>query len=101
MPSRSTKQFKASSPASATFPAGSQRVSPANDLRTLLVIENTGANPGLVHFKEQVQGDGSDFLVAAGGFLNYQQSDTCPTEAVNIGSTLGTTWAILEQVTRS
>lgn len=68
--------------------------------RTLLEIQNTGANPGFYHFKEAVQGDGSDFTLAAGAVKTFDQSDTCPTEALNLGSTLGTTWAILEQVTK-
>jgi hypothetical protein len=44
-----------------------------------------------------VKGDGSDFSLAAGAFLPITQLfDTCPQEAIHVGSVAGTTVAILE-----
>ena len=101
MPAISTKQFKVITNAGSNAPQTSVAASPALSGRTLLVIQNTGANPGLLHFREPVQGDGSDILVAAGQLYSFQQSDTCPREKVNLGSAAATTWAILEQVQAS
>lgn len=79
---------------------GSKRVAPAAPDRTLLLIQNTGANPGLLRFSESCKGDGSDLVIAVGSFWLWDQADTCPVEAVNLASVLGTTWAILEGTTR-
>lgn len=99
MPAISTKQFKVITPAGSNTPTTCVAASPAIPGRTLLLIQNTGANPGLVHFKEGVQGDSSDIEVASKGFVPlFDQVATCPKEKVNLGSILATTWAIVEQV---
>lgn len=102
-----TKQYRAVSIATAAagFPAASKRLSPQTDsataTRVSLIVQNTGANPGLVHFAEQVQADGSDIVLGAGERLEYKDARTTPREALNLGSILGTTWAIIEGVERS
>lgn len=98
MPAISTKQFKVITPANSNTPTACVAASPAIAGRTLLTIQNTGANPGLLHFKEGVQADGSDIAIPAGGTITYDQADTCPREKVNLGSILATTWAVVEQV---
>jgi hypothetical protein len=99
MPAISTKQFKVITPAGSNAPTTCVAASPALPGRTLLLIQNTGANPGLIHFKEGVQGDGSDIAVAAGAFAPlFDHATTCPREKVNLGSASATTWAVLEQV---
>lgn len=98
MPALSMKQFKVVTPAGSNTPQTSVQASPAIPGRTLLFIQNTGANPGALHFKENVQGDPSDIAIPAGGSQKFDQDTTCPRERVNLGSALATTWAILEQV---
>jgi hypothetical protein len=98
MPAPRTKQYRGVSAAGSNTPTTSKRISPNTPNRLMLTIQNTGANPGLLHFSEPVQGDGSDILFAVGQILIFDQPGTCPTEAINVGSTLGTTWALLEQV---
>lgn len=101
MPAISSKQYKVITAAGTATDATSRTAAPQAPNRTMLLIQNTGANPGLVHFGENVQGDGSDFLVASGASLPlWDQADTTPKEKINLGSAAGTTWAILEQVTR-
>lgn len=99
MPAIRLKQFKVITPALSNTPATSVAASPAIDGRTLLTIQNTGANPGLLHFKEAVQNDGSDIAIPAGQLVTFDQAETCPREKVNLGSALLTTWAVVEQVT--
>jgi hypothetical protein len=80
----------------------SKRVSPAvnsqSGRRTLLIIQNTGANAGLCRIGEDVRGDGSDITIAAGTFLGFTNPDTCPWEAINLRSTAGTTFSIIEGI---
>lgn len=76
--------------------ASVQPIAPLNPTRKSLRIQVTGANPGLLQFANKVRNDGSDFTIAAGQFMTWEQSDTCPLEAINIGSVAATTWAILE-----
>lgn len=99
MPAVNTKQFRVLTPALSNTPTTSVGASPAIAGRTLLTIQNTGANPGLLHFKEAVQGDGSDIAFAAGQIVTFDQAETCPREKVTLGSALPTTWAVIEQVT--
>lgn len=100
---QSMKHYGAQSVATAAASieaTGSKRVAPGNPNRTLLLIQNTGANPGFLRFSEACKGDGSDILLAAGSApLVWDQADTCPVEAVNLASILGTTWAINEGTT--
>lgn len=77
----------------------SKRVAPLNPNRTHLTLQNTGANPGVLRFSEPVRGDGSDILINTAQILVFDQADTCPVEAINLGSALGTTWAIVEGTT--
>lgn len=100
MPAVSMKQFKVITPAGSNTPQTSVAASPALPGRTLLFVQNNGSNPGVVHFKENVQGDASDITVPAGGSLPvFDQADTCPKEKINLGSALATSWVLLEQVT--
>ena len=97
-----TKQYLiAVSPATDTARTSPQPI-PQNPSRCFLYIQNTGANPGLVQFTNRVKGDGSDLLFAPGDTLQFDQySDdgfNGPTEAVNFGSALGTSFAVLEGV---
>jgi hypothetical protein len=102
-----TKQYKAVSIAAtvAAFPTASKRVSPQTDsptaVRVSLIIQNTGVNPGFLHFAENVQADGSDIVLAPDERLEWKDRDTTPREAINLGSILGTTWAIIEGVEKS
>jgi hypothetical protein len=80
----------------------STRPTPAVGDRIFLVIQNTGANPGLLRFGGPVRGDGSDLLFAAGSApLIFDQADSCPNDDLNFQSTLGTSWAVLERVVGS
>lgn len=93
---RVLKQYAVTSPVGSNTPQTSVQISPNNDRRISLIIQNTGANPGLLQFSNPVKGDGSDLTIAALGILILNQDTTCPTEAINVGSALATTWAILE-----
>lgn len=99
-----TKQSKAVSVAStlADIKKNSKRISPQTDsptsVRVSLIIQNTGVNPGFLHFAEDVQGDGSDLVLAAGEVREWKDARTTPREAVNVASVLGTTWAVIEGV---
>lgn len=86
--------------ANSNTPQTSVRGAPQTPGRVALWIQNTGANPGLVQFKNNIQGDGSDFTLNAGAFFPTDLSNPCPTEAINFGSILGTTFAVLELVER-
>ena len=76
--------------------AASTRPVPTNPNRVSLIIQNTGANPGQVRFAEPGQGVGADMLWVAGFIFKWDQADTCPKEAINVSSTLATTWVIVE-----
>lgn len=94
------KQYRALSLAGSQLLGGSQ-VSPATPSRSFLFIQNTGANPGLLQFKNPVKNDGSDLLIISGASFRSDQTysdDTLngPIESINLASTLGTTWAIIE-----
>jgi hypothetical protein len=72
---------------------------PTNPRRIALVIQNTGAAPGLVRFGDTVKNDGSDLLLAAGMFAPpWQTPETTPIESINFFSQNGTTFAVLETV---
>lgn len=100
MPAVSMKQFTVLTPAGSNTPQTTISASPATPGRTLLFIQNNGANPGRLHFKENVQNDTSDIVVVAGDHVTFSQSDTTPREKINLGSALATSWVILEQVTQ-
>lgn len=88
-------------PAGSNTPTNSVRLSPATPNRTFLLIQNTGANPGLLRLGNKVQADGGDLTVPAGGaFGPFDIAETCPTESIDIGSALATTWAIIEGTSR-
>lgn len=99
MPAVSMKQFKVITPAGSNTTQTSVQASPALPGRTLLAIQNVGTAVGLLHFKENVQGDASDLSIAIGEKIIFDQADTCPREKINLGSVTATAWAILEQVT--
>lgn len=81
--------------------AASLRVSPYAPRRTFLLIQNTGVNPALVHFGEPIQGGGGDLVLAANEKLGpFFIPASCPSEAINVQSDLGTTITLLEGVTR-
>lgn len=76
-----------------------QRPTPAVPNRVMLLIQNTGANPGLVRFVGEVRQDGGDIVLAAGAFSPlWDQKDSTPNDALNFFSTAGTTFAVLEMV---
>jgi len=76
-----------------------QRPAPAVGSRILLSIQNTGANPGLVRFGNDVRGDGGDMALGAGGFSPlFDKPETCPNDALNFFSALGTTFSVIEIV---
>lgn len=78
--------------------ARNERIAPQTPGRLLLVIQNTGANPLLVRFMSDAREDGFDFEIAAGAMLQFDNPETCPEEAINLMSPLGTTAAVLEGV---
>lgn len=92
------KQYMVTAGAGAIRPV--PEVSNLTFSRTLLVIQNTGVNYGVVHFGEAVQENGSDFIVLAGETLSFTNPDTCPNEAINFQSPDGTTFAVLEGVSK-
>jgi hypothetical protein len=72
---------------------------PTNPRRLGLVIQNTGAAPGLVRFGDTVKNDGSDLLLAAGEFAPaWLTPETTPIESVNFFSESGTTFCVIETV---
>lgn len=103
MPAVNRQQIKHTAvptPAGSNTPTASVRVSPETPRRTFLYIVNTGANPGLLRLGDKVQGDGADIPIAAGAdFGPLQIAETCPSEAINLGSVAATTWAVIEGVT--
>jgi len=77
----------------------SRRIASAVADRIGLVIQNTGLNPGNIRFEnENNPANGGDFTLVPGEFLHFPIPETCPREAVNIISELGTTFSILETV---
>lgn len=96
---QTVKHYGFASLANADVTQGTVRVAPNNPNRTLITIQNTGANPGLLRWGEPCKGDGSDQVIAAGQDKTYDQADTCPVEAINLASIAGTTWAIVEGTT--
>lgn len=97
---KKTMQYRGLAPLGSNTPETSVRVTAGNGARTMLLIQNTGANDGLVHFGEDVHGDGSDILFTAGAGLLWDRETTVPESAINVGSALGTTFLIVEQVTQ-
>lgn len=71
-------------------------VIPANPKRVLLVIQNTGVNPGRFRFEQPVQNDAGDQVLASMERVILDNPDTCPAEGVNFLSDLGTTFAVIE-----
>lgn len=94
MPALRTKQYGIVSTAAAT----SVRPGPAVPNRRYLMIQNTGANPGLFRFGGSTRGDGSDMLFAAGTGVILSTESVCPIEDLNFSSVLGTTWSVIEGV---
>lgn len=85
--------------AGSNTPTTSVRFSPEVPNRTFLLVVNTGTNPGLLRLNEPIQGDGTDLPVPAGGqFGPFDIPETCPNSAINLGSALATSWAIIEGV---
>jgi hypothetical protein len=78
--------------------AASIRPVPENPHRIGLFIQNTSANPGLVHLGAATAMNGSDILFAAGQIVRWDQGDTCPVEGVNFSSTLQVTWCVIETI---
>ena len=74
----------------------SRRASPQTPTRGYLLIQNTGANPGLFRLVDDVRRDGGDVLINAGAVFEWDNPDTTPREALNFASDLGTTFAIIE-----
>jgi hypothetical protein len=72
------------------------RITPAGARRIGIVIQNTGVNPCVYRWENAVQLDGGDIEMAAGGKDEYLIPETCPQEALNFSSTLGTTVAVVE-----
>ena len=95
---RNDKHYGGIAPAGSNNEAGCVRVTPENPRRTMLFIQNTGTNAGLVRFEEPIQGDGSDMLFVGGSGILWDRADTVPQSAINVGSLLGTTFAVIEQV---
>lgn len=94
MPLRRTKTYQVVTAAG----AASTRPVPENPKRVGFVIQNTGANPGLLRFGAPVASNGSDLTIAAGDRFTWNQADTCPLESMNFASTLTTTWCVMEIV---
>jgi len=97
-PDRNEKHYGGLAKAGTDNPQTSVRVTPANPRRIFLMIQNTGANSGLVRLEEPIQGDGSDMLFTTGSGLVFDRETTCPQGAINIGSAAGTTFCIVEGV---
>lgn len=89
-----TKQYGVTSLAAAE----SKKPGPAVLSRRYLMVQNTGANPGLFRFDGACRNDGSDLLFAAGAGVIFSTDNVCPTESLNFFSTLGTTWTVIEGV---
>jgi hypothetical protein len=82
--------------------ADPKRVASHTPNRRALHIQNTGVNPGSIRFENPNDpADGGDFVLVPGERLGFWTSDTCPREAVNVQSTLGTTFAFLETIVES
>jgi hypothetical protein len=73
-----------------------KRVSPAGVGRLGLIIQNTGVNPCLYRFENEVQEDGGDIEILANEKHEYLIPGSCPADALNFLSALGTTLAIVE-----
>jgi hypothetical protein len=102
MPAVRTKQYLVVTTAGAGALTGPNvRPAPAGPVRVSLLIQNTGANPGLFRFDGAVRNDGSDITVAAGAFLPifWSEGTACPNESLNFASLLATKWAVIEGVT--
>lgn len=71
---------------------------PTNPARIGLIIQNTGANPGVLRFGGPPQGAGKDLAFSAGQREPWLQSDTTPLEAIYFLSAAATTWCVVEIV---
>jgi hypothetical protein len=96
---RRTKTYGVVCDAGSNTPETCVRAAPKNVQRSMLLIENTGDNDGLVRFGEPVLGDGSDILFTSGSGLLWDRSATCPEASLNFGSADGTTFSVTEQIT--
>lgn len=72
------------------------RITPAGAKRIGIIIQNTGVNPCVYRWENAVQLDQGDIELAAGGMDRYLIPETCPEQALNFSSTLGTTVAVVE-----
>lgn len=98
---RRTKQYGIPAISGSNTPETSVRVAPASPNRTMLIIQNTGDNDGMVRFDGAIQGDGTDMLFPAGGAgLVFDRASTCPEAEIWVGSADGTTFSFVEQVTQ-
>jgi hypothetical protein len=97
---RHTKQYGINCLVGSDTPQNSVNVVPSSPNRSMLMIQNTGPNPGVIRFDGPVQGDESDMLFASGSGLLFDRSDTVPETSISFGSALGTTFCVLEQVVK-
>ena len=73
-----------------------KRIAPAGVKRLGVSIQNTGLNPGRYRFENAVQLDGGDVTLVPGAKDDYLIPGSCPADAINLYSVLGTTFAIIE-----
>jgi hypothetical protein len=76
--------------------ADSVRITPAGVARIGISIQNTGLNPCLYRWDNAVQQDGGDMELAVNEKHDFLFPATCPQQALNFFSTLGTTVAVIE-----
>lgn len=97
---RRTKTYGGIAPVDSNTAQTSVYVAPGNPDRSMLLVQNTGANIGLLRFGGAVLGDGSDTSFDPGAGLLFDRATTCPEASIYIGSVLGTTFSFTEQVTK-
>lgn len=84
------KQYLVTVPALTKLPG----VGPNNPKRVYLRVQNTGANPLLFRFGEDIQLDQSDIVIIAGDSVTF--NDPCVTLRTSFYSVAGTTVSIVE-----
>lgn len=80
--------------------APNEAICSENPTRIGLFVQNTGANPGVLRIGTPTQ-QTANITFTAQMWINWDQADTCPLEAVFVQSPLATTWTIMETVRTS
>lgn len=99
---QNVKHYGIATPAGSNQTGALKPLTPDTPNRTQLLIQNTGGNPGKLHLGQDLQNNGTDFVIVSNGFWppsGMFDEDNCPTDSISVGSEAATTWSIMEVTT--